>query len=435
MELTKQRRILLLTVVISAIAIISVQVVASSLLVSNVEYGTSLVLVRGIDGSVLGTTQGLVFYSNYTNGGAEVQLWTVNATDYSTRMIADFPTGAYGYLGSMTFDSNSNLYYGVEFTNATELIVTQLWASRAFASPKTIYKDNPCSLPANASSCTSGISDIAASPSGTVYFLEDFLHSSVPAGNGTSEIKEIVPGASHATTLVSLNSGKNVITEMVFATKYLYFAYSTPPTTQLERFVLKSGTYSSVASFQNVPANDVFQANASQVSIASSPPVGGVVKSVYYFYRLSRGPFDPAGVKSAVSPAPAEAVVGKVAASASSCKVTASTGSPCGMKSETLTSPESFLFFQSTSYLQVDSSGDVFEVVLPYSTHGLTATGTAVLQWYNPATGKFTELASEMYAEPSGIANSLTFTLDSSGNLYYLYTGTGSGALIEILRV
>lgn len=267
MGLTKRRRILLLVVMVSTLAVISVQVVASSLFVSNVEYGTSLVLVQGLhDGVVQGTTQGLVLYSNVTDGGADVQLWTVDVMSFSTKMIASFTSGdGAPSLGYMTFDGYSNAYYVVGYPNATELIVRQLWDFGTFTSPQVIYKDNPCGVPTS-SSCNSGIFSIAVSPGATVYFAENFPISGTPVGNGTSEIKELPAGASSATTLLS-KPGNNTIDEIAYATKYLYFTYRTSSATQLERFVLKSGTYSSVASFPTQYVGDV--------NIAPSPPSKG----------------------------------------------------------------------------------------------------------------------------------------------------------------
>ena len=440
-RLTRRRRMLFSVAMISIVAGISVQAVYSTLSVSNVEYGAPVVLVRGLnEGEVDGVAQGLVFYTNYTESG-EVQLLTVNVTNFSTTVIASFPPDSYlgaGLTGEVVFDGSSNLYYAVEFSNTTQLIVRQLWDFGAFAPPQVIYKDNPCSAPAyspalGVGSCSSGIYSMAVSPGGVVYFAENFPITGTPVGNGTSEVKEISPGASHATTLVS-DTGNNTIQEIAFATKSLYFTYVTSTTTQLEKINLESDTYSAVASFQNVPEEDSYCANCTQVNIAASPPVGGTVKTLYFFYRLSRGPIDPSGVASSFTPTPAEAVVGKVATSISSCNANAPTfGVPCGVKSESLPSPESFLIYGGQGNLQVDSSGDVFEIVLPYSTPGLDASGAAVLQWYNPTTGRFTELASEdfasQYAPPY---NLLYFTVDGSGNVYWL---TSTGALMEIPRI
>lgn len=149
------------------------------------------------------------------------------------------------------------------------------------------------------------------------------------------------------------------------------------------------------------------------------------MKTLYYFYRLSRGPLTTSGAESGFPLA--EAVVGKVATSTSSCGISASTGVPCGLKRETLPSPRSFYFYYGQGSLQVDSSGDVFQGALPYSTPGMQASGTIVLQWYNPGTGKFTELASEVVSD-----NALTFAVDSSGNVYW---STSAGAVMEIPRV
>jgi hypothetical protein len=396
---------------------------SASLLVSNVEYGTSLVLVQGlVGGAIQGNNQGLIFYwTNATSGGVEGQLWTVNATDFKTKLVANFTQVDDGSVGYLLLDSKSNMYYTASLSNMTELIYKRLWASGTFASRQVIYKDNPCGVPEKAS-CTSGIGyGLAVAPDGTVYFAENFPSSGTPSGNGTSVIKEVPPGASRATTLLSIR-GNNTIYEIALATKYLYFTYVTTTVTHLERFALSSKTYRSVANFST--------RYVGLLNIVSSPPVNGVVKKLYYFYRLSKGPFGLLKKTPTSRPA-AEGVVGVVPTNVERCNNSSATVSPCGLKAETLPSPRSFEFEYYQGALQVDGLGDVFQFVIPYATSPGMPTATIVLQWYNPSTGKFTELASEVASE---VASSYTptFTVDSSGNVYWL---TSTGAIMEIPRV
>jgi hypothetical protein len=424
---------LVLIVVVSTVAVISVEVAASTLPVYNIQYGTSLVLVQGLaGGTIVGNGQGLVFYStNNTNGGVGSQLWTVNATDFKTKLVASYTQADDGSVSYQMLDGKSNLYYTTSFPNMTEMIFKRPWVSGTFASRQVIYKDNPCGVPENAS-CTSGIGggDLAVAPDGTVYFAENFPSSGIPAGNGTSVIKEVPPGASRATTLLTTR-GNSTIDEIAFATKYVYFVLFPAPsskTIQLDRFVLKSGQYAPVANFS--------KQYIGRVLIAPSPPVNGVVKKLYYFYRLSRGPLNlwkPPFPAQPSWPA-AEGVVGVVPTSIGSCKNSTSTvspgwstGLPCGLKAETLPKPRSFEIYYPTEEFQVDSSGDTFQFMIPYATSPGVPTATIVLQWYNPSTGKFTELASEALTDYTP-----SFTVDSSGNLYWL---TSAGAILEIPRV